>query len=211
MYMIGGTAGSEHRQYKVDPSSAAVVSMENLPFPLVYGACHEYNNDYALACAGEDNKEHCWEFNGGTEKWTQVGDTGVSHFNGDLAKFMKTAIIVAGREDNVGITEIFDPRQKKWIKKNENKEFVGLYGFDVVGFRDTAYLFGGVKYHADYDFTSVWQLKSDASEWTQYKEGFRNHHYCFFIPVRIGSRSFVGLDFSPVLVSSNVQVPGQSV
>ena len=46
--------------------------------------------------------------------------------------------------------------------------------------RDTAYLFGGVKYHADYDFTSVWQLKSDASEWTQYKEGFRIHHYCFF-------------------------------
>ena len=220
MYMIGGTAGSEYRQYKVDPSSAAVVSMENLPFPLVYGACHEYNNDYALACAGEDNKEHCWEFNGGTEKWTQVGDTGVSHFNGDLAKFMKTAIIVAGREDNVGITEIFDPRQKKWIKKNENKEFVGLYGFDVVGFRDTAYLFGGVKYHADYDFTSVWQLKSDASEWTQYKEGFRIHHYCFLyrselvrevLLVLDRSEIFLGPDFSPVLVSSNVQVPGQSV
>ena len=114
--MIGGTAGSEYRQYKVDPSSAAVVSMENLPFPLVYGACHEYNNDYALACAGEDNKEHCWEFNGGTEKWTQVGDTGVSHFNGDLAKFMKTAIIVAGREDNVGITEIFDVNSKHFIQ-----------------------------------------------------------------------------------------------
>ena len=63
---------------------------------------------------------------------------------------------------------------KRWLEKNQNKEFVGLYGFDVVGFRDTAYLFGGVKYHAfdGYDFTSVWSLNSDASEWTQYKEWF---------------------------------------
>ena len=74
----------------------------------------------------------------------------------------------------VGITEIFDPVQKVWIEKNVNKDFVGLYGFDVVGFRDTAYLFGGVKYHADYDFTSVWSLSADASKWTQYKEWFEN-------------------------------------
>ena len=75
----------------------------------------------------------------------------------------------------VGITEIFDPVQKVWIEKNVNKDFVGLYGFDVVGFRDTAYLFGGVKYHGNdpYDFTSVWSLSSDASKWTLYKEWFQ--------------------------------------
>ena len=124
MYMIGGTAGSEYRQYKVDPSSAAVVSMENLPFPLVYGACHEYNNDYALACAGEDNKEHCWELSGATDQWTQVGDTAYEHYSGDLGKFKKSAVIVAGYSDTHGATEIFDPVSKAWLDITHAIHFV---------------------------------------------------------------------------------------
>ena len=67
---------------------------------------------FALACAGADNKEHCWELSGATDQWTQVGDTTYDHYSGDLAKFKKSAVIVGGFSDTHGATEIFDPIQK---------------------------------------------------------------------------------------------------
>jgi len=112
MIMIGGNEEKEYRQFRVNPHSMSVDVLADLPFPFNYGSCHEYNDDFALACAGSDNKEHCWELSGATDKWTQVGDTTYDHYSGDLAKFKKSAVIVGGFSDTHGATEIFDPIQK---------------------------------------------------------------------------------------------------
>ena len=116
MIMIGGNKEKEYRQFRVNPNSMSVDVLEDLPFPFNYGSCHEYNDDFALACAGADNKEHCWELSGATDQWTQVGDTTYDHYSGDLAKFKKSAVIVGGFSDTQGATEIFDPIQKAGFK-----------------------------------------------------------------------------------------------
>ena len=63
--------------------------LDDLPFPFNYGSCHEYNDDFAIAGAGADNKERCWELSGATDQWTQAGDTTNGHYSGDLAKVQK--------------------------------------------------------------------------------------------------------------------------
>ena len=65
--------------------------------------------------------------------------------------------------------------------KNTNTEFVGLYGFDIVGFRETAYLFGGT-YSGDkpYDRTKVWKLSEDATQWTVYSQKMKDTGRLFF-------------------------------
>ena len=70
---------------------------------------------------------------------------------------------------------------KQWIVKNTNTEFVGLYGFDIVGFRETAYLFGGT-YSGDkpYDRTKVWKLSEDAAQWTVYSQKMKDTGRLFF-------------------------------
>ena len=110
--IIGGTKETSYRQFRVNPNSMSVEVLDDLPFPFDYGSCHEYNEDFAVACAGADNKEHCWELSGATDQWTQVGDTAYEHYSGDLGKFKKSAVIVAGYSDTHGATEIFDPVSK---------------------------------------------------------------------------------------------------
>ena len=66
--MIGGNKEKEYRQFRVNPDSMSVDVLEDLPFPFNYGSYHEYNDDFALACAGADNKEHCWELSGATDQ-----------------------------------------------------------------------------------------------------------------------------------------------
>lgn len=65
--------------------------------------------------------------------------------------------------------------------KNTNAEFVGLYGFDIVGFRETAYLFGGT-YSGDkpYDRSKVWTLSEDATQWTVYSQKMKDTRRLFF-------------------------------
>lgn len=180
MIMIGGNEEKEYRQFRVNPHSMSVDVLADLPFPFNYGSCHEYNDDFALACAGSDNKEHCWELSGATDKWTQVGDTTYDHYSGDLAKFKKSAVIVGGFSDTHGATEIFDPIQKKWIVKNTKSDFIAYYAFDVVGFRDTAFLFGGTnKNEPRPDATRVWQLSDDASKWTLYPQHLKTGRLFF--------------------------------
>ena len=110
--IIGGTKETSYRQFRVNPNAMSVEVLDDLPFPFDYGSCHEYNEDFAVACAGADNKEHCWELSGATDQWTQVGDTAYEHYSGDLGKFKKSAVIVAGYSDTHGATEIFDPVSK---------------------------------------------------------------------------------------------------
>ena len=112
MMIIGGTKETSYRQFRVNPNAMSVEVLDDLPFPFDYGSCHEYNEDFAVACAGADNKEHCWELSGATDQWTQVGDTAYEHYSGDLGKFKKSAVIVAGYSDTHGATEIFDPVSK---------------------------------------------------------------------------------------------------
>ena len=68
MIMIGGREEQEYRQFRVNPTGMNVEVLQDLPFPFNYGSCHEYNEDFALACAGADNKEHCWELSGSTDQ-----------------------------------------------------------------------------------------------------------------------------------------------
>ena len=69
--IIGGTKETSYRQFRVNPNAMSVEVLDDLPFPFDYGSCHEYNEDFAVACAGADNKEHCWELSGATDQWTQ--------------------------------------------------------------------------------------------------------------------------------------------
>ena len=181
MIMIGGsTQENSSRQFRVNPHSMGVEQLDDLPFAFLYGSCHEYNQDFALACAGNDNKDQCWELSGVSYQWNRVGDTNYPHYSGDLAKFKKTAIIVGGCTDELGTTEIFDPFQKKWIVKNTNQDFAKMYAFDVVGFRETAYLFGGtIKVEPRPDDTRVWQLAEDASKWTRHPQHLKNGRQSF--------------------------------
>ena len=63
MMMIGGTKETSYRQFRVNPNSMSVEVLDDLPFPFDYGSCHEYNEDFALACAGADNKERGIQIN----------------------------------------------------------------------------------------------------------------------------------------------------
>ena len=54
---------------------------------------------------------------------------------------------------------------------SENPDFAMFYAFDVVGFRETAYLFGGtIKVEPRPDDTRVWQLSEDATKWTRHPQ-----------------------------------------
>ena len=115
------------------------------------GRCATYQNengeDRTLLCASGSRKEEtyqkCYEYDG--ESYYEVGDTKVSHYNGDMVAYRDGAVIIAGGSlaDNYdGLSEVYSPGTKTWSDLNTSETVAWLSEFAAANVNGNVFVFG---------------------------------------------------------------------
>lgn len=155
--MVGGYSENPETGAKLDRSQVQVretdmVQLEDLEFDFYNGRCATYQNkngeDRTLLCAsgskkGETDKK-CYEYDG--ESYYQVGDTKVSHYQGDIVAYRDGAVIIAGGNLGTnydGLSEVYSPGTASWSDLNKSETVAWLTEFASVNVNGNIFVFGG--------------------------------------------------------------------
>ena len=117
----------------------------------ILGICVDYNDENALACAGNsDNGSNefpltsaCFNFDG--DSYERVDNTYTLHTRGRMARYENTALIISGINSTLGTTEIYNPTDQTWSIASD---FTGLslaWDFTAVALFNYTYTFGGMR------------------------------------------------------------------
>ena len=125
-------------------------------FDFYNGRCATYQNengeDRTLLCASGSKKgetdQKCYEYDG--ESYYPVGDTRVSHYQGDIVAYRDGAVIIAGGNLGTnydGLSEVYSPGTSSWSDLNTSETVAWLTEFASVHVNGNVFVFGESLFH----------------------------------------------------------------
>ena len=129
---------------------------DHLDFDFYNGRCATYQNangeDRTLLCASgsrkEDTYQNCYEYDG--ESYYQIGDTRVSHYQGEMVAYRDGIVIIAGgsvSSNYEGLSEVFSPETRGWSDLTISETVAWLTEFASVNVDGNVFVFGEPLYN----------------------------------------------------------------